>query len=140
MDLLWWSIIIGVGVGVVLSVIFGVYSKSTANSYTRNIFGMSSNALITDSIFAIVAASFVVLTAVSIMVRDLAYPISKPWNFSLELFLMAGLSSSVIFIMAVLRGVPITGTTFMEWGVVLAKFGVLHLLLQISGFYSFVFS
>jgi hypothetical protein len=52
---------------------------------------------------------------------------------------MAVMSSSIIFIMTVLRGKKINATTWEEFALLLAKFGSLHILLQFSGFYSYVF-
>ena len=52
---------------------------------------------------------------------------------------MAFLPAVVFLIMAPLRGYKVTGTTFEEFSVLVVKFGILHLLLQFSGFYSNVF-
>ena len=139
MELIWWAIIFGLGIGSILSAIFGIYSKKGLVSYSRNIFGIQSTDLITDSIIFLVAASFVFLTSISILVRDVTYPKSSPLNFTFETLLMAFLPSCIIFVMSLLRGFPITGQTFEEFGILSIKFGVLHILLQFSGFYSYVF-
>jgi hypothetical protein len=52
---------------------------------------------------------------------------------------MAFLPSLIIFAMTLLRGYKITGETFEEFGLLVVKFGILHVLLQFSGFYSYVF-
>jgi hypothetical protein len=74
------------------------------------------------------------------MVRDLAYPISKPGYFVAEALMMATFSAMTIFPMTIFRGYSISATTVEEFGILFAKFGVLHVLLQFSGFYSYVFS
>ena len=139
MDLLWISLIVGLLLGTILSVVFGVYSKGTSEPYIRMLFGMSSYDLIFDGIIIIVAAGFLFLTVVAIVVRDTAYPIAKPLNFTLETMMMTFLSSSILLAMAPLRGHKIDLETLQEFGVLCVKFGALHLLLQFSGFYSNVF-
>lgn len=139
MDLIWIALIGGVVLGSILSVLFGVYSTASANTYTRNIFGMSSTSLLLDGTVAILAVIIIVLTTVSVMVRDAWYPMSHPGNFILETMLMAFLPASVFLVMVPLRGYRFTVETFLEFGVLFLKFGVLHVLLQFSGFYSDIF-
>lgn len=139
MDLLWISVIVGLLLGTVLSVVFGLYNKAGAEPYIRSIFGVSSNDLIFDGIIFIVAAGFLFLVAVSIVIRDTWYPINLPWNFTIETLLMSFLPASVLLMMGPLRGYPINGQLFEEFGVLSLKFGLLHLLFQFSGFYSNVF-
>jgi heme/copper-type cytochrome/quinol oxidase subunit 3 len=139
MDLLWISLIVGLLLGTILSVVFGVYSKTTSEPYIRMLFGLSSYDLIFDGIIIIISAGFLFLTVVAIVVRDTAYPIAKPLNFTLETMMMTFLSSSVLLAMAPLRGQKIDLETLKEFGILSVKFGALHLLLQFSGFYSNVF-
>jgi hypothetical protein len=139
MDSIWWSLIIGILFGLVLSLIFGIYNKQLAGSAVRNLFGLSTNTWITDVIILIVAGSFVFLATLSIINRDLTYPIKTPVNFTLETLLMAFLPSLIIFAMTLLRGYKINSQTFEEFTLLVAKFGLLHILLQFSGFYSYVF-
>jgi hypothetical protein len=139
MDLLWISLIVGLIIGTILSVIFGVYSKGTSEPYIRMLFGMSSYDLIFDGIILIISAGFLFLTVVAVIVRDTAYPIAKPLNFTLETMLMTFLSSSILLAMAPLRGRKIDLETLQEFAILSVKFGALHLLLQFSGFYSNVF-
>jgi putative Mn2+ efflux pump MntP len=60
-------------------------------------------------------------------------------NFILETLLMAILPSIGFLAMAVLRGYHIDSEVFTEFSVLVLKFGILHLLLQFSGFYSNIF-
>ena len=139
MELIWWAVIIGILLGGISSAIFGVYSKRGSVSYSRNIFGFQSSNLISDIVILLVAASFIFLTTVSIMVRDVAYPVSMPLHFTVETLLMAFLPACIIFAMTLFRGYPITLETFEDFGILAVKFGLLHVLLQFSGVYSYVF-
>ena len=60
-------------------------------------------------------------------------------NFTLETILMAVLPSIGFLAMAVLRGYRIDSKVSEEFSILVLKFGVLHLLLQFSGFYSNIF-
>ena len=137
---MWISLLVGLAIGGVLSLIFGLYSKAGSSSYSRSIFGIQSTQLITDAVLMLVGASVVFLAVVSALVRDLAYPNKKPLNFAMETLAMATFSSMTIFLMTYLRGVRFSGATVEEFFVLFAKFGVLHVLLQFSGFYSYIFS
>ena len=137
---MWISLLVGLAIGGVLSLVFGLYSKAGSSSYSRSIFGIQSTQLITDAVLMLVGASVVFLAVVSALVKDLAYPNKKPLNFAMETLAMATFSSMTIFLMTYLRGVRFSGATVEEFFVLFAKFGVLHVLLQFSGFYSYIFS
>lgn len=137
---MWIFLLVGLAIGGVLSVIFGVYSKAGSSSYSRTIFGMQSTQLITNAVLLLVGASVVFLAVVSALVRDLAYPTKKPLSFAMETLAMATFSSMTIFLMTYLRGIRFSKTTVEEFFILFAKFGVLHILLQFSGFYSYIFS
>jgi hypothetical protein len=133
------SLLGGLGVGGILAAIFALNEKKGKSSFSKSVFGMESTDLIADLIVFALGITVVFLGAVSLYVRDLTYPSKSPWSFTLETFAMALLGSSIIFIMTRLRGYPITTKTFEEFGLVVLKFGVLHILLQFSGFYSYIF-
>jgi hypothetical protein len=139
MDSIWWSVLGGLLFGAILSIVFSVYNRKGADTLSRSFLGMSTSVLITDVILIAVVASFAVLSTVSAFVRDLTYPTKRPINFTIETLLMAFLPSVIIFAMTLLRGYKITGETFEEFGLLAVKFGLLHILLQFSGFYSYVF-
>jgi len=139
MDSIWWSVLGGLVLGGILSVIFGLYNKKTTDVLTRSFAGVSTSVLITNIIIGAVVASFAVLATISVFVRDLAYPMKSPVNFTIETLLMAFLPSLVIFAMTLLRGYKISASTFEDFSLLVAKFGTLHILLQFSGFYSYVF-
>uniref|UniRef100_A0A6C0I6P4 Uncharacterized protein n=1 Tax=viral metagenome TaxID=1070528 RepID=A0A6C0I6P4_9ZZZZ len=139
MELLWISLLVGLGVGMVVSFMFGMYSKSTTNLYARSLFGISSSDLIMDGLILILGAGFFFLSIVSIMVRDSWYPINYPLNFSAEVLLMAFVPALVFLLMCPLRGYPITWEIMMEFAILVVKFGALQVVLQFSGFYSSIF-
>jgi hypothetical protein len=139
MDLLWISVIVGSVLGLLMSVLFAMYSKKSPVSYIRTLFGISSYNLIFDGIIFIVIVSFLLLAVMSGVIQDLAYPIGKPVNFTIETLLMAFLPASVFLIMTPLRGYSIDGKSFEEFTILSLKFGLLHILLQFSGFYSNLF-
>ena len=136
---MWWSLIIGGFVGIILSIVFDIYSVRTATAYTKNIFGVGSTDLITDVIFLIVAFAIVVLTTMSGLIRDLSYPIKNPAFFSIEVLLMAFPPAFVFLLMAYFRGYAFDGSILEKFVVLVLKFGVFHVLLQFSGFYSSIF-
>lgn len=130
---------IGLVVGVVVSVVFGIYSKPTANSYIRSFFGMPSSEFITTMIVWILAAGVIGLAGISAVVKDIAYPVAKPLEFTTETILFSFLPASVFLLMSYFRGYPIDGDKIMEFMLLAVKFGLLHILMQFSGFYSNVF-
>lgn len=139
MDYISISVIIGLAIGILVSVLFGVYSKSSADAYSRMFLGMNSHDMVFYLIIIVLIPTFIVLTTLSVMIRDLAYPISMPVNFTIETLLMAFLPSFVFLLMPYLRGYNYTSHTMVEFLVLVIKFGVLHILLQFSGFYSSLF-
>jgi hypothetical protein len=84
-------------------------------------------------------AAVVFLSVVSFLIKDLEYPQRSPLYFTIETLMMALSSSTIIFLMTYFRGYSFTISTFEEFFLLFAKFGILHILLQFSGFYSFVF-
>jgi hypothetical protein len=100
---------------------------------------MSSIDLISGVTLAVIIAAFFLLAVVSGLIRDITYPTKSPVKFAVEVLLMGLLPALVFLLMAIFRGYPINSTVLEEFGMLLAKFSILHVLLQFSGFYSFVF-
>lgn len=141
MDLPSWllPVFVGIGLGAIASVIFGVYGKHGANSVGYQIFGLSSSTIVTDVLIAVLVAGVVALSALSAFVKDLAYPISYPLEFTAETFLFAIPPSLVLLMMAQFRTGRITASNYAETAALAAKFGLFHVILQFSGFYSTIF-
>jgi len=134
---MWWSLIIGSVLGGIISAIFGIYSSKTSDSLSMTIFGMKSGDVITDALFLVLGASIIFLATVSGLVRDLYYPTNRPWLFTAEVFLMAVPPALAFLAMVAFRGYSLTTSDIWEkFSVLLIKFGLLHVLLQFSGFYS----
>lgn len=137
MELMWWSLVIGGILGIVLSTLFGIYSAKTSNAWSLSIFGINSGDLITDGLFLIIAASVIFLATVSGLVRDLHYPTNRPWSFTAEVLLMSIPPALTFLVMVALRGYALTTADVWEkFFMLVIKFGLLHVLLQFSGFYS----
>ena len=98
----------------------------------------NSNKIITYGIIGIIVIAFVYLIFLSIIIKDIAYPKAHPYLFTLETLLTAVGPSAVIFLMAYGRN-KITSSTFLEFSIMVLKFGLLNILLQFSGFYSYAF-
>ena len=134
-----YSGLVGGFLGIGLSLGLNIYSKSNANSYVYSIFGINVIDLLTYTILFALSLSIVVLSGYSVLIRDLQFPITSPINFTIETLTMATVPSLVIFVMAFLRGHKINLYTWLEFGGLFLKFGLLHILLQFSGFYSSIF-
>lgn len=139
MDTLWIALGIGLLCGLAVSVVFGIYSRAGAEPYIRSFFGLSSYDLIFDGIIFMLSAGAFFLVSLSWLIRDLTYPKKLTMNFILETILMAILPSIGFLAMAILRGYHLDSEVYTEFSVLVLKFGVLHLLLQFSGFYSNIF-
>ena len=109
-----------------------------SESFTNNFLVSSSNDIIKWSIIGIVIVSVIYLVYLSIIVRDLKYPKEHPFLFTLETLLFSLGTASIIFLMSYGRG-ALNIMTLVEFLIVALKFGVLHILLQFSGFYSYAF-
>lgn len=139
MNLLWISLGIGLIIGLSMSVFFGLYNRAGAETYLRTFLGVSSYDLIFNGMIFIISAGFLFLAAVSFVIRDTWYPTTRPWNFTVETIMMSFLPASVFLMMGPLRGYSLSSELFGEFALLSAKFGILHLLMQFSGFYSSVF-
>ena len=131
--------IAGFVVGMILSIILGIHSKATATHYTRDLFGMSSIKFIqgiTLFLGTFIAAIYIIF---AVLIRDLEYPNAHPWAFTAEVLLAAAIPASFIFVMHKLRGNMFTKIVFIEFLILLLKFGIGHILLQFSGVYSSLF-
>ena len=96
----------------------------------------NSNNLTKYGIFVIVGISLIYLVITSILIKDLKYPTEHPFFFTLETFLFSFGSCSVYFLMAYGRG-SLSWLSFFEYLIISVKFGLMHILLQFSGFYSY---
>ena len=98
----------------------------------------NSNNIIKWGLIGIIVVAFAYLIFLSIIIQDIAYPKAHPYLFTIETLLTAFGTGSIIFIMAYGRN-KISSSTFLEFGIMVLKFGLLNILLQFSGFYTYVF-
>ena len=126
----------GAAVGTVASLILNVYSKSTASKYTYSLFGMNVADLLKYIMILSIGFGVALLSGFSVLIRDLQYPIIKPWEFTIETLVMSFIPSLIIFLMTAFRGHEITNETWLEYIGLCVKFGLLHILFQFSGVYS----
>ena len=89
-------------------------------------------------IIAVVVFS-IFLVFLSIIFRDIKYPTEHPWLFTLETLLFSIGCALITFLMAWGRTKIISKTTIIQFILVALKFGLLHILLQFSGFYTYAF-
>jgi hypothetical protein len=79
------------------------------------------------------------LLALSMIVRDYKLIVERPFIFIIELLLMSLLPGIPILFFVVSRGTTLTQA--WVWFVSLsAKFAIFHVLSQLSGFYTWIFS
>ena len=98
-----------------------------------------SNMIIQWSIIIIVLISISYLVALSIIVQDVKYPKEHPYLFTLETLLFSLGCGAIVFLMAYGRD-DLGLSTVFEFIIIAIKFGLLSILLQFSGFYSYAFA
>jgi len=130
--------IAGLGLGVLVSWLF-VKNFSNQNSI-NSIFGMNINTLMMNIILFSLILAIVIFSALSYLVKDFDYPREHPLYFTLETLFAAFVPSSMFYAIMFLRGIPATFSRNMEYLLLSAKFGLLHILFQFSGFYTYAFS
>jgi hypothetical protein len=139
MEIFWISIIVSLTLSVVLSTLFGIFSKEGVSAYTRTIFGVSSIEFIKAFVWGFAIFAVIVLSVISGFVRDLTYPMNSPFNFTIETIIASILPALVFLAMVPLRGYSYTPDMLRRFGFVILRFLVVHLLLQFSGFHSSTF-
>ena len=131
--------LVGLVLGIIIAVLFTQYGSVT-NSYDATIFGVNSNALVSGVLLFIVISGIVSLVGLATIIRDTEFITSQPIKFTLEIILMGLLPSlAVLYVMYARKG-KITSANNTELLVLSAKFAGLHILLQLCGYYRFMFS
>ena len=130
--------IVGAIIGVILTVLYDKYGK--VNTYDITLFGVNSNSLITGVILFILVCSYVVLSGISVIIRDIGYIVKEPFQFTMETLAMGILPTLAFILVMYYRTGKITSRRIIESIALLVKFAGLHVLLEISGYYRYVFS
>lgn len=103
---------------------------------------MNTNAaylLFEIGIVFILLLAFAILFALSIIIRDVEIIKQSPFTFVLETFIVSLLPAVPILFFVFSRGIPFETAVAWLYGLS-AKFAVFHVLFQISGFYTYMFS
>jgi uncharacterized SAM-binding protein YcdF (DUF218 family) len=100
---------------------------------------IKSNSFIKYTMIVVIVIVLIYLIVASIFVRDLVYPKERPYLFTIETLLFSFGVASIYFLMAYGRG-TLSLKSLIEFSVIAAKFGVMHILFQFSGFYTYAFS
>ena len=129
----------GLIVGSLLSLLFNIYSQPTTSKFIYSIFGIDSDLLIKMIVLFLITSGIAGLAGLSVLIRDFDYPIQNPYKFLTELCVASFFPATLLFVMTHLRQQAFTGYTVLEFLLLAAKFGILHVLLQFSGVYSSVF-
>jgi len=131
--------IVGLVLGIIIAVLFTKYGSVT-KSYDATIFGMNSNTLVTGVILFIVICSIVSLVGLATIIRDTDFITRHPIKFAFETILMAVLPTlAFVYVMFSRKG-KIGSANNTELLILAAKFAGLHILLQVCGYYRFIFS
>ena len=80
----------------------------------------------------------VLIFAMAIIVRDTEFIEEKPNKFLMELFLISVLAAVPIFYIGYARDVSLKTTT-IDFILLVIKFGLFHIGMQLSGFYTNMF-
>ena len=137
-DLL-YPAIIGLLLGSIISFIFNLNSQRTVSKFSVLIFGYESDMLIKMILLFTITAGIAGLAGLSMMVRDFDYPKKHFTEFLTETFVASIFPAFLLIVMTYLRGQAFTGYTLIDFLLLAAKFGILHVLLQFSGVYSSIF-
>lgn len=130
---------IGVGlfIGVVTAFLFTKYGK--VNDYVATVFGINNNVLLNSIIIIIIVGSIITLSGMSVVIHDYEYIIENPLKFFIEVVAMGVLPTLAILVVYYLRGNKLTKNDIIGLGLIAVKFMILHILLQLSGYYRAIF-
>ena len=126
-------------IGLILSVILGIYSKPTASKYSYAIFGTSSSDLLKNMTVFSAAFAIAVLSGFSFLIRDTEFPTEHPLLFTSEVLVAGILPALVLLYMTYVRGKSFTPNTAIDFTLLTTKFALAQVLLQFSGVYGSVF-
>lgn len=126
----------GLTTGLIVSMIFHVYSRKTTDTYSKDIFGVNSATVIKNLLVINVLFLIVVFGWLSSFIRDVTFPMNHPPLFLLETLLAGILPASTLFIIYYIRQVPLGRHALYGFIVLVVKCMLAHILLQVSGVYS----
>jgi hypothetical protein len=130
--------LIGTLVGIIVSLLFVKYGR--VNTYQANVFGINSNNLITGIVLFVVVAGVGGLAGMCAIIKDTEYIIKEPFKFVIETLIMGLLPTIALILVIYFRTNKYTNKNKVDSFILFSKFAVLHILLQISGYYRYVFA
>lgn len=131
-------IIVGVLVGTVVSFLFVQYGS--VNKYQATVFGINSNNLVTGITLFVIIGGIMGLAGMSAVIKDIDYIIDEPLKFIIETFIMGLLPTLALLLIIYFRTEKFTSQNKVDSLILFSKFAILHVLLQISGYYRYVFN
>jgi hypothetical protein len=134
------AIIGGLGLGALLSLIFGRFALPTKIPSEFVIGGFPVGVILADFILFAVVGAIVFFGYVSMIVQDTAFPREHPWLFIVETLIVSFLPASIIYVITDFRdnGRLDLSSLNREFLLLAAKFGLFHLLFQFSGVYTYM--
>ena len=124
--------------GLIVSIGYRVKTKKDAAKATKNIVGIPPNSFISYTLLGATAGLIVVFSSLAFMVGDFTFPREHPTLFGLELILIAVIPALLFLVCGWLRGSSMKHAG-LEFALLTFKFALGHTLLQLSGYYSYLF-
>jgi len=134
--------IVGLGLGFLLSLLFGRYTLPTKIPTEFTIGGFPTGVILTNIVIVAIVGAIVFFGYVSMVVQDTTFPASHPWLFVVETLVVGLVPASVIYVMTDFRddGKFNLSNLNTEFLLLASKFAIFHLLFQFSGVYTYLFS
>lgn len=90
------------------------------------------------SFWAIIVA-IVILIIPAVIVRDYHYMVEHPIYFAIETLAMGILPAFPVLVFYITRGTNLKHT-LVTFAILVVKFAILHILIQLAGVYTYIFS
>ena len=79
------------------------------------------------------------LAGMSAVIKDIDFIIDEPLKFTIETFIMGLLPTLALILIIYFRTKKFTSQNKVDSLILFSKFAILHVLLQISGYYRYIF-
>lgn len=126
-------------IGLVISLVFQIKTKSSVDKITKQFTGESHIKFINHLVMAFATMGFVIMAVIGMIVKDFDFVTNEPFNFLGETIVASFLPAIVIVFAAWSRSYPLNMETFKMFMLFAVKCGLLHLLFQITGYYTYLF-
>lgn len=133
-------LLISLGVGAVLGLLiiiaFQIQTKTGATTLSKSFFGIPPVLLLNNLMITLLVIAFIVLSAMSFVIRDVGYLLAHPLAFTGELLLMAVIPAALFLGLWWFRAGRLDPSAIPWFLGMCLKFGISHLLFQFSGYYT----